>query len=84
MMEMIPAMMIQMRICEKYQARKPIAQMIRMMKKSLFFWYKVLILQMLLVVIGVDKFRIASGNFHPGYTKILLFSEKRIARQSIV
>jgi hypothetical protein len=33
---------------------------------------------------GVDRFRIASRNFHPEYTKILLFSEKRIARQCIV
>jgi len=57
--------------------------MIRMMKNSLYFWYKVLMLQMLLVVISVDKFQSASLSFHHGYTKILLFSEIRIARQAI-
>jgi hypothetical protein len=55
-MEIIPAMMMQMRICEKYHARKPITQIIRMMKKSLYFWYKVVMLKMLFIVTDVDNF----------------------------
>jgi hypothetical protein len=40
MMEMIPAMMMQVRICKKYQARNPTRKIIRRMKKSLYFSYK--------------------------------------------